>query len=417
MQWLEQLDLGPSHRHEPRNQASSFLADREKAACLLALLSWDLRQTSLVKSLVLFVAFIVCAAFAVFPAQAAFSSIYIFGDGVSTTTDNPFAGDTYYGLRRTNGRVWAEVLAERQGIPGNTISNVNWSYSTNNWSYFGHYSSLLVQNLISFPAPTNAQSCLFVIWVNNADFVYDMSHDTFGDLAAWTAAINQSLTNHWTALTNLYFAKGARTLVLPNAVDITEIPAYVNLSSANKTFVRERVSEFNSSFAALLVQAQASLPGVKIYCPDMFSLLDDILAHPANYGVTNVLFEGQSIDAMHDLTLTDASLNGPGASYIFWDDMDPSAKVHAAMADVAQQLISPAQIANLALLGASNRLDVVSLPLGLAGSVDRRPNLVLGSWTSVTNLSSTSAAQSIFVPATGAPQFYRLRFPFAWSWP
>jgi hypothetical protein len=62
-------------------------------------------------------------------------------------------------------------------------------------------------------------------------------------------------------------------------------------------------------------------------------------------------------------------------------------------------------------------LDVVSLPLGLGGFVDRRPNLVLGSWTSVTNFSSTSAAQSIFVPATGAPQFYRLRFPFAWSWP
>jgi phospholipase/lecithinase/hemolysin len=149
----------------------------------------------------------------------------------------------------------------------------------------------------------------------------------------------------------------------------------------------------------------------------MFSLLDDILAHPANYGVTNVLYQGQSIDAMHDLTLTDASLNGPGASYIFWDDMDPTAKVHAAMADVAQQLLSPAQIANLALLGASNRLDVVSLPLGLGGSVDRRPNIVLGSWTSVTNFSSTSAAQSIFVPATTAPQFYRLRFPFAWSWP
>ena len=49
------------------------------------------------------------------------------------------------------------------------------------------------------------------------------------NIVTWTNAINQSLTNHWNIITNLYYAKGARTLVMPNAVDITEIPEYDKL--------------------------------------------------------------------------------------------------------------------------------------------------------------------------------------------
>jgi hypothetical protein len=49
---------------------------------------------------------------AVLPAQAAFKSLYVFGDGLSTTTDNvqsPPLSASYYGSRYSNGRVWVEV--------------------------------------------------------------------------------------------------------------------------------------------------------------------------------------------------------------------------------------------------------------------------------------------------------------------
>ncbi len=355
---------------------------------------------------------------AVLPAPAAFSSIYIFGDGVSTTTDNPFAGPYYYGLRRCNGRVWVEVLAQRQGLGSDSITNVNWSYSSNNLSYFGHNSSQLVSNVNGFVPPANANSALFVVWVNDADFVNTM--DNFGpnNPAAWVNASNLSITNHWRALTNLYYAKGARTFVMPNAVDITEIPAYAFVADPGKTAVRQAIMAFNTSFAVMLNQARASLPGVKIYSPDMFALLDDFIAHAANYGLTNALdADGYSIDAVSDPSLSDLSRDGPGASYIFWDAYDPSSKAHEVMADIAQQLVSPAGVNNLTLLEGSNRLDLVNRPIDLSGYVDGRANLVLGSWTSVTNFNSTNAPQAIFVPASGPWRFYRLRFPFAWSWP
>ena len=89
---------------------------------------------------------------------------------------------------------------------------------------------------------------------------------------------------------------------------------------------------------------------------------------------------------------------------------------HEIMADVAQQLLSAATITNLTLFTGSNRLDVANMPIGLDGYVDRRTNLVLGNWISATNFISTNGP-SVFVPASASPEFYRLRFPFVWTWP
>jgi phospholipase/lecithinase/hemolysin len=263
--------------------------------------------------------------------------------------------------------------------------------------------------------------------------------------------LSNSLTNHQTVIQTLY-AKGARTLIMPNAVDISEIPQYNGLSSSQKTFIRQGVVAYNSSFVAILNQAMASLPGLKIYMPDMFALLDNMVANPANYGLINVTSDALAAG------YTAAGCGGTGAYYLFWDPWTPTAKALEVMADTIQQMISPVQISNLTLLNGSNQLDVANIPIGLNGFVDGRTNLVSGSWTSVTNFNSTSATQTIFVPASDfnstnatqtifvpasdpcdgppsppvspgggtqtnsvpasdPPQFYRLRFPFAWSCP
>jgi phospholipase/lecithinase/hemolysin len=404
------------------------------------------------KHLVQFIVLTLFLGLAALPAHAAFTSLYIFGDGISTTTSNSPAGQYYYGLRYSNGRVWAEVLAQRLGLGANSITNVNWSNSTNNYSYYGQYSPNLAANLNNFKTPADAVTALFVVWVNNADFVNDMGKVYPSlDMVKWNNAINQSLSNHWQIITNLYYAKNARTLILPNAVDITEIPQYDLNPASDKSFIRQRVIDFNTAFAALLNQARASLPGITIYQPDFFSLLNNIVTNAAAYGLTNALASGQSIDALEDDSLKDKSLNGLGANYIFWNAVNPTAKLHEVMADVAQQIISPVSIGKLTPLNnGSNRLDVVNYPAGLAGFVDGTTNLAPPNWTSVANLTGTTTAQSILVnapqlPAFGAggaggaggsidptnpgtnsvsntnmvfnAQFYRLRFPFSWTWP
>jgi phospholipase/lecithinase/hemolysin len=373
---------------------------------------------------------------AVVSAQTAFTSIYIFGDGVSTTTNNTSGLANFYGKRYSNGRVWVELLAQQLGLTNNywystngsphvsytnlSASSTNWSYSSNNWSFFGDFSPLLVTNVSHFTAPPDAATALFVVWVNDADFVgYMGTIYPSTNIVTWTNAINQSLTNHWNIITNLYYAKGARTLIMPNAVDITEIPEYNGNSAAIKSFIRQRVIGFNTAFTALLNQAGTSLPGITIYEPDFFSVLDNVLTNAAAYGLTNTLYNGVIIDAVNAVNygFPSASINGYGTNYIFWDPTDPTAKFHAVLADITKQLISPVQISNFTALNGSSQLVVANVPIGQNGLVLGCTNLAMPNWTTNATFVSSNTTQTIYVTNSGPQWFYRLEFPYTWSWP
>ena len=324
-----------------------------------------------------------------------------------STTNNTLGLSFYYGQRFSNGRVWVEVLAQRQGITYN---------SNQNWSYFGNTSTTLVANVSSFQAPSNASNTLFVIWVNNADLYYP-AYNSGTSMSQWTNAINQSQTNHFKAVTNLY-AKGARTLVMPNAVDISTIPFFN--TSVNANFIHLRCLDYNVAFSNTLNRIKASCPNLTLYSPDFFTLLSNILAYPASYGVTNALGDGLSINAVEAVNygFPSAATNGFGTNFIFWDQRDPTAMVHAWMANTAQQLISPVRISKITAFNGSNRLDMANVPIGQSGLVIGRTNLILGNWvTNVNNFNSTNKTQTISVPASGPVWFYRLSFPYSWTWP
>jgi phospholipase/lecithinase/hemolysin len=376
----------------------------------------------------------------VLPVPAAFPSLYVFGDGLSSTADTSFPGSSlYYGQRYSNGRVWVEVLAQRQGLKFD---------NTKNNSYWDHNSSTLVTDVKNFTAPTNVANDLFIVWVCNADTFDAASTYLYNPGYQLSSANMQSQTNHLQIITNLY-AKGVRTLILPNAVDISEIPAF-NAGTAAPV-LHAGCLDYNARFSNTISQARALCPGLKIYTPDFFTLLNNVLTNAAAYGLTNALVNyghgNVSIDAIDansaaPKVFPPAATNGYGTNFVFWDAQDPTAQFHEVIADVVQQIISPVQINGITVLNGSNRLDVVNMPVGLNGFVDGCTNLIPPSWTTVTNITSSSIAQSIFVaqPATGNSgsvhpadsggpgllggptppyimQYYRLRFPYAWSWP
>ena len=362
------------------------------------------------------------------PSHAAFSSIYIFGDSVSATSSNAVTGsitNLYYGKRYSNGRTWAEVLAQRQGLGANSLTNAVWSFSSNNVSFFGHWSALMVTNVKNFTAPSNATNCLFVVWVCNADFVGDVGGYFAGpnlgppngtNTADWTAAINQHLTNHFRALTNLY-AKGCRTLIAPNAVDIMAVPNYNGSPPAYRAFVRQRIINFNTNFAAMLAQVAASSPGLKIYTPDIFSLLDSVITNAASYGLTNATVGGVTASATGG-NLAGVAINGLGTNYIFWGDTgDPSARFNAVIADTAQQLLSPVSLADITPVNTSNQLQLVNAPVGMNGIVQFLSDLAQTNWQTNSFFTVSNVAQTVFVNPTNSLRFYRLKFPWQWTWP
>ena len=383
-----------------------------------------------VKSLIQFTALVAFFGGLVFSTNAGFSNIYIWGDTLSTTTTNGVTGSQttlYYGgkLRFSNGRTWVEVMAQRQGLGANSITNANWDYSSNNLSYYYHLSSNVVTDLKTFNAPANASNCLFVVWVANADFVAGMltygKPDSGTNIGTWTTNINLNLTNHFNIITNLY-AKGCRTLVAPNAADVTTTPQFNGSGAAYRAFVRQRIISFNTNYAAMLKQfsTNTNYPGLTICAPDIFSLLDDVETNAATYGLTNALnTSGQISSVLATASLSPWALNGPGTNYIFWDSVgDPTAKMGEVIADTVQQSLSPVQFSGLTQVGSSNRLDVVNMPIGMSGSVQSATNLTQANWlTNSPGFTGTNVVQSVFVPASGAQNFYRLQFPWQWTWP
>lgn len=399
------------------------------------------------KSRIYFASCILLLSLIVVPVRAAYTSFYVFGDCISTATANSVIGSGYYGDRWSNGRTWVEMLAQQQGL----LSNFTNNNFANNVSYWGNTSGDLVGEVNSFTAPTNPGSALVVIWVNNAD-LYFPTTDNSPTLAKFTTVINQAQTNHYKAITNLY-AKGIRTLIMPNVVDISTIPA-CNKDTANTNLYHQASVNYNTAFNATLNRARINCPGLTIFVPDYYTLLKDMIAHSANYGLTNALQYGLSIDALTALGTGTSLTSGPGTNYIFWDSLDPSAKVHYIMANVAQQMISPVHISQIVLQGASNRLDVVNMPVGMTGAVEGSTNMNAWTWTSAASFTATNPAQSLLVQSTfqaqgssqipfrpngqdpsGPPmpgggggggtnsapeptmQLYRLRLPYAWVWP
>ncbi|HTB84262.1 MAG TPA: SGNH/GDSL hydrolase family protein [Candidatus Sulfotelmatobacter sp.] len=363
-------------------------------------------------------------------ATAAFSSIYVFGDSLSDTSTNNATGSTtnlYYGKRYCNGRVWVELLAQRQGLGANSMTNINWAYSSNNVSFYGQYSPNLVTNVNKFTAPANGTNCLFIVWVCNADFVGDISDNpppAGTNLITWTTAINLHLTNHFKIITNLY-AKGCRVLVAPNAADVTSIPEFNGLENTNyNNFVRQRISAFNSNYVAMLHQivTNSSYPNLTIYVPDVFTLVNNVLTNAAAYGLTNALSNQgnglQPIDVLETPSLSPWALNGPGTNYIFWDDLgNPTAKFHELIADTVQQMLSPAVLAGITPVNGSNRIDAVNLPVGMNGTILYATNVSQITWLTNSTFSATNLTQSLFVNPTNSARFYSLKFPWQWTWP
>lgn len=348
--------------------------------------------------------------------SAAFTSFHVFGDSLSCTATNPGAGSLYYGKRYSNGKVWVEVLAKMQGISFDSTNN-------NPHSYFGNTSSNLLAQTTAYAPPADASNALVVIWVNNADMYYP-ALDPTPTLGEFNTVINAALTNHFKAITNLY-AKGVRTLVMPNVVDIASVPTF-NTYSAYTNLFHQACTNYNALFYAMLERAKTNCPGITIVMPDNYGLLANLLKFPSTYGVTNALDANLSIDALNDQALSDKSLNGPGRNYIFWDYVDPSAKVHYTIAGIANAMLSPPVISNISLANNSNRLDLANLPVATVGATNCvvlfATNLNQTVWqTNLPGFTSLSTTQSVFVPSAGEQRFYRIKssltFPWPWVWP
>jgi phospholipase/lecithinase/hemolysin len=246
------------------------------------------------------------------------SNLVVFGDSLSdagafnTIAPQFCRPDPYFDCRFSDGRVWAELLAEDLGVSANSAYAGGTNYAIG-----GQRSDdVLGYQIPTFLAANGGVAdadALYVIWAGGNDYLQNNPDGTFSPI---TAADN--ILASITALSE----GGATDFLIPN-LPIAETWAFT----------------FNNALAEGLNAIDFSLNITQF---DAFSAFLDMTLNPSDYGFTNV---------------TDACFDGVNAcanpaEFLLWDTVHPTAAAHeyiAAAALDALQVSAPTTILFLSL--------------------------------------------------------------------
>jgi len=165
----------------------------------------------------------------------AFTAIYAFGDSLTDTGNRPANATLYYENRFSNGPLWIEYFSEYLGIRYEQSHNMAVSTST---------TGKTLAQAQGFLAPKNSADAVYIVWAAGNDFLNGLVNGL--DLVAWENTISTAVNNLSNSVEILY-AKGARTIIVPNAVDYSHVPGSAFFPLEFQETIRAQVVSFNTS--------------------------------------------------------------------------------------------------------------------------------------------------------------------------
>jgi len=145
--------------------------------------------------------------------------------------------------------------------------------------------------------------------------------------------------------------------------------------------VVSKVNLFNQALFTAVTNEMAHYSGLRLYYLDDNLGLSNVLSAPATYGFT-VTMQG----ALEDPSLTDKSFNGPGANYVFWDELHPTTKLDALTGTAAFEAV--AAKLNFAHSGTNFTLTAANLYLTLPYTI--RSSADFSTWSNFLMFTATS---------------------------
>jgi phospholipase/lecithinase/hemolysin len=245
-----------------------------------------------------------------------------------------------YAQRLSNGPTAVEVLAADLGLPlaPSLAGGRDYAFGgadTGTGNYFSIYTGVppainfLFSGPPNFPATgtlaqiqafeaaggTIAPDGLTVLWAGPNDIFTALQLGQDLNAAVGNAVSNLAFE------TQLLYAAGARTILVPNLANLGLIP--FGLGSGHSAELTALSVGFNMALAQALGALEPLLPGLDIIGFDTFSFVDTAIANPAAFGFTNVTdpcFNGVSVCANPD-------------QYVFFDSVHPTARAHELLGD------------------------------------------------------------------------------------
>ena len=314
-------------------------------------------------------------------AAAAYSGLYVFGDSLSDA-GNVYSASTvkepvsppYSDGRFTNGNLWIQDLATSLGLgpvtpslrggndfafggaqTGPTQAN---PYDISNPAYPAYSVIDLPAQLAAFNTAigtgTNATSgALFTLWIGANDLdalvanvlVPDVTKDPslLGNpsqiMALATPDLTAAISNITTFVGDLN-KDGMQNLLALNVPDLSKTPDAIAATGGNATLL-SLIQSLTEDFNAQLSQALTGLAqtdGFALTQAGIFSAMDQVVADPSAYDLTNVTdpcWTGNFTDPNSGTVCSDPS------QYLFWDGLHPTAAGHQLVANVALAALVP----------------------------------------------------------------------------
>ena len=258
------------------------------------------------------------------PAAAqSYSRLFVLGDSLSDDGNLYKAvfglyppSPPYYKGRFSNGPVWVENLAPKLGLTFNAATDYAYGGAETGSANAGSGLPGMKQQSDSLlkAYPAGDPAALYIVWGGGNDYL-DGATDTMTPV--------NNLVGYVKALA----ATGARNFVVPNLPDLGRAPGSRNTASAAS--LTQRAVSHNANLAAALQTLRTQLPTCNIVLFNVYAEFNRILANPAAYGFTNT---------------TDQAMQATGANpdtYLFWDDVHPTAAAHRLIAADAYALLLP----------------------------------------------------------------------------
>lgn len=268
----------------------------------------------------------------------------------------------YANGRFSNGSIWVEYLAEDLGLSLDTRNDFAYGGATTGQenglnpllSQFGVPITLpgLQQQVATFQSqnPIPEQDALYILWAGANDYLNPNLTDPQG-------TVQSAIVNLSTAVTTLA-SGGAKNFLIANLPDLGKLPL------TREDPVRSQgLSFLSSAHNTALAQTLGILPstlGVNIIPLDVNDLVNQTIANPSRFGLTNVTEQCLPAtplfpNAPAPSTPCDPIKDAP--NYLFWDPLHPTTRGHEILGEYAYSVLKsksipePSPVGGLLALG------------------------------------------------------------------
>ena len=262
-----------------------------------------------------------------------YTELYCFGDSLTDTgnTNTDAANAQYWEGRYSNGPVWVEYLAEDLGLTGPVASNLGGT----NYAVGGATTSDVVVQVNSYLSGHIVDTGALYILDGGGNDAVDYSTQTFNFDGA--EAAGQAMVS----AVNTLVSGNAKNIMVMSVPQLGLTPAAelgVAMDAIESTDVaRQWAADANEVIVAGLNAIATANPDVTILYLDTFSLMEQVAADPAAYGITNMTnpaFSGIPY------TFPGTVVDDP-SGYFFYDLIHPTTTVHNMVGDFAYELTVP----------------------------------------------------------------------------